>query len=106
MTKVNVMLGGPHPLIPSHTTLPIIMKHLASHLGYALPEPLLYRSHSHTSCIPTSPQPVGHLERMDELRDFLKGTPWHGRLATENIGAGVNVGDCLEASRRSEHGWM
>jgi protoporphyrinogen/coproporphyrinogen III oxidase len=104
LTKVTVMLGGPHLTTPSHTSLPVIMKHLASHLGHVLPEPLLVRSHSHTSCIPTFS--VGHLERMDELRTALKGAPWVGRL--EIIGAGiggVSVGDCVEAGKRVGRRW-
>jgi len=99
LTKLTVMLGGPHPLTPSHTSLPVVLNHLATHFGQPLPEPLLMRSHSHVSCIPTLS--VGHLERMDELRAVLKALPWNGRL--EVIGAGVggvSVGDCVEAGKR------
>ncbi|KIM91285.1 hypothetical protein PILCRDRAFT_762586 [Piloderma croceum F 1598] len=104
LIKLTIMLGGPHPLTPSHTSLPVVLKHLASHLGHPLPEPLLVHSHSHASCIPTLS--VGHLERMDELRAVLKALPWNGRL--EVIGAGVggvSVGDCLEAGKRAGCVW-
>jgi oxygen-dependent protoporphyrinogen oxidase len=105
LTKMTVMLGGPHPLTPDHTSVPVIMKHLTSHLGRSLPEPLLVRTHSHTSCIPTPS--VGHVERMNELRAILQGTPWEGRL--EVIGAGVggvSVGDCVEAGKRVGQSWI
>jgi oxygen-dependent protoporphyrinogen oxidase len=103
LTKITVMLGGPHPLTPDHTSVPVIMKHLTSHLGHSLPEPLLVRTHSYASCIPTPS--VGHVERMDELRAVLKGAPWEGRL--EIIGAGVRgvgVGD-VEAGKRVGQSW-
>ena len=104
LTKLTVMLGGPHPLTPSHTSLPAIMKHLAYHLGHCLPEPLFVRSHSHTSCIPTLS--VGHLQRMDELRAALKEAPWDGRLEVVGAGVGgVSVGDCVEAGKRAGVAW-
>jgi protoporphyrinogen/coproporphyrinogen III oxidase len=104
LTKLTVMLGGPHPLTSSHTSLPVILGHLASHLGHSLPEPLFMHTHSHVSCIPTLS--VGHLAKMDELRAVLKASPWNGRL--EIIGAGVggvSVGDCVEAGKRAGCVW-
>lgn len=104
LTKMTVMLGGPHPLTPSHTSLPVIIKHLTTHLGHSLPEPLFARTHSHTACIPTLS--VGHLGRMDELRTVLNGVPWEGRLEIVGAGVGgVSVGDCVEAGKRVGQGW-
>jgi oxygen-dependent protoporphyrinogen oxidase len=127
MVKMTVMLGGPHPLNPAHTSLDIILKHLASHLSppgsppKALPDPLFARIRHHVNCIPTLG--VGHLDRMDELRAALGvggktgsgrqgnggstgGNIWGGRM--EVIGAGVggvSVGDCVEAGRGVGVGW-
>lgn len=104
-TKLTVMLGGPHPLTESHTSLPVIMKHLSSHLSRALPDPLLVRVHSQASCIPTLT--VGHLERMGELKAVLAGAPWEGRLEVVGSGVGgVSVGDCVEAGKRVGKGWV
>jgi len=104
-TKLTVMLGGPHPLTESHTSLPVIMKHLSSHLGHALPEPLLVRVHPHASCIPTLT--VGHLDRMRELKAVLGEAPWEGRLEVIGSGVGgVSVGDCVEAGKRVGRGWV
>jgi len=105
LIKITVMLGGPHPLTPSHTSLSVIMKHLTSHLGHSLPEPLFVRSHLHTSCIPIFT--VGHLERMDGLRSVLKGAPWDGRLKIIGAGVrGVSVGDCVESGKRVGEDWI
>lgn len=107
LTKLTVMLGGPHPLRTEshHTLLPVIMEHLSFHLGHSLPEPLLVRVHPHVACIPTLT--VGHLERMDELRGVLRGAPWAGRMEVIGSGVGgVSVGDCVEAGKRVGKGWL
>lgn len=104
ITKLTVMLGGPYPLTPYQTSLPVILEHLSQHLGHNLPQPLLVRTHAHKECIPILS--VGHLERMDKLRGVLQGQPWDGRL--EVIGAGicgVSVGDCVEAGKRAGQHW-
>jgi oxygen-dependent protoporphyrinogen oxidase len=98
------MLGGPHPLTESHMSLPVIMKHLSSHLGHALPEPLLVRVHAHASCIPTLT--VEHLDRMGELKAVLGEAPWEGRLVIGSGVGGVSVGDCVEAGKRVGRGWV
>ncbi|KAF8126419.1 hypothetical protein K438DRAFT_1647355 [Mycena galopus ATCC 62051] len=106
ITKVTVMMGGPHRA--PDTALPVVLAHLRYHLNRRtpLPEPLVTRTWHHRECIPT-PLP-GHLERMKKLREALQvgGGGWEGRM--EVIGAGVrgvSVGDCVESGRAVGMEW-
>ncbi|KZP16894.1 Protoporphyrinogen oxidase [Athelia psychrophila] len=104
LTKLTVMLGGPHPLTPAHTAPRALLAQLAAHLGHALPAPLAVRVHRHVACIPTLG--VGHVERMGELRAAL-GAAWAGRLEVVGAGVGgVSVGDCVEAGKRVGDAWV
>ncbi|KAJ7822265.1 hypothetical protein B0H14DRAFT_3089023 [Mycena olivaceomarginata] len=101
VTKVTVMLGGPHLSHSAQKTPPkmkvdveLVLAHLQYHLNRArrkpLPQPLLVREWHNRDCIPT-PLP-GHLERMKKLREALAGRGgggrgWDGRM--EVVGAGV-----------------
>ncbi|KAJ7064740.1 hypothetical protein C8F01DRAFT_1054175 [Mycena amicta] len=109
LSKVTVMLGGPHNAYQKvETALPLILAHLRYHLNRRtpLPQPILTKVWEHPDCIPT-PTP-GHLERMDELRAALiaEDAPWGGRM--EVIGAGVkgvSMADCVESGRLVGREW-
>ncbi|QRV93642.1 Flavin containing amine oxidoreductase [Ceratobasidium sp. AG-Ba] len=98
-TVVTMMLGGPFS-----TTEPIprekILSTLASHLRVpSLPEPLLFRYHVQSNCIPTPL--VGHLDRMAEMKDAAQ-REWGGRLHVIGSGVGgVSLGDCVRDGRRA-----
>ena len=118
-TKITVMLGGPYPLyippcVPSSlgnsASIPhqiqIILNHISTHLNRSnpLPSPIYYRLWRNEDCIPT--YTVGHLRRINEMREMLNKDPseggWGGRL--EIIGAGVegvSVPDCVLAGRNA-----
>jgi len=117
VTKVTVMLGGPHyasglAAPASHTKdedapdpafVRRLLPELARHLGVRLPEPLLVRATTHEACIPT-PTP-GHVARMAEMRDAVRER-WGE--AAEVVGAGVggvSVPACVEAGRMVGRGW-
>jgi oxygen-dependent protoporphyrinogen oxidase len=92
------MCGGPWGAgaVPPVETL---VDRLFEHLGKPRINPIEVRVHQNADCIPT-PQ-LGHLDRIKELRDVLKGEHWGGRLVV--VGAGVDgpaVPDCVEAARR------
>ena len=98
-TKLTMMCGGPWGVdaVPSVETL---LDRLFEHLHKPRIDPVEVRVYQNTECIPT-PR-VGHLDRMKELRDVLKGDQWGGKLVV--IGAGVDgpaVPDCVEAARRA-----
>ncbi|KAJ7104441.1 hypothetical protein B0H15DRAFT_766583 [Mycena belliarum] len=104
ITKVTVMLGGPHRA--PDTALPVVLAHLQYHLNRRkpLPEPLVTRTWQQRNCIPT-PLP-GHLERMEKLKEALSGGGWDGRM--EVIGAGVrgvSIGDCVESGKTVGMAW-
>lgn len=123
-TKITVMLGGPYPLyippcvpsslgnsasIPHH--IQIILNHISTHLNRfnPLPSPIYYRLWRNEDCIPT--YTVGHLRRINEMREMLNKDPseggWGGRL--EIIGAGVegvSVPDCVLAGRNAGSKWL
>ncbi|KAJ6459740.1 hypothetical protein C8R47DRAFT_1161833 [Mycena vitilis] len=104
VTKVTVMLGGPHRA--PETALPVVLAHLQYHLNRRkpLPEPLLVRTWKHRQCIPT-PLP-GHLERMRKLKEALGESGWGGRLEVVGAGVkGVSVGDCVESGRTVGMEW-
>ena len=104
IVKLTVMLGGPHPISPEHTSLPMILRHLASDMASDLPDPLVSRVHHHKDCIPTLT--VGHIGRMKELSDALTTYPWDGRLVVIGAGVGgVSVGDCVNAGREAGEHW-
>lgn len=104
LTKLTVMLGGPHrSLALANTSVHVIVKHLEEHLQRQLPHPIFSRVWHNKECIPTLMP--GHLERMEEMRSVLKDR-WDGRM--EVIGAGVggvSVGDCVEAGKRAGESW-
>jgi oxygen-dependent protoporphyrinogen oxidase len=111
------MTGGPYP--PHHVSSseiganpdPIppfirsLVKELQIQLGHELPEPIYWRIWNNEDCIPTLMP--GHLERMEEMKTFLTGSGWGGRLAVVGAGVGgVSVGDCVEAGRRVGRDWV
>ncbi|KAF9027003.1 FAD/NAD(P)-binding domain-containing protein [Hymenopellis radicata] len=99
-TKLTVMLGGPYP---STADVCDVLKHLESHLGKPLPEPVLTRVNRHVDCIPT-PTP-GHLERVTEIRKALK-EQWGGRFEVAGAGVdGVSLVDCVESGRNVGKSW-
>ncbi|TDL25243.1 Protoporphyrinogen oxidase [Rickenella mellea] len=110
-TKLTMMLGGPHTHILNNTsqsTTPSrMLPLLASHLGIplsSLPPPLHFRVTLQKDCIP-APR-VGHVRRMEELKDALKRGPWNGRVEVVGAGVGgVSVGDCVRAGREAGRGW-
>ncbi|KAJ4473149.1 hypothetical protein J3R30DRAFT_3296554 [Lentinula aciculospora] len=110
-TKMTVMMGGPNPITPAHTSIDTVLKHLSVHLTApedflkVLPEPLYARTQHHVDCIPT-PTP-GHLERMDVLKKTLAKGVWSGRLEVVGAGVrGVSLGDCVESGKRVGQNWM
>lgn len=107
VTKLTVMIGGPHLPLSSPSPdvhIPTILKLLSGHLQRELPAPIYSRVWRNDACIPT-PLP-GHLERMGELRTVLAGTGWEGRMKVVGAGVGgVSVGDCIEAGRKVGEDW-
>ncbi|KAJ6588656.1 hypothetical protein B0H19DRAFT_1100510 [Mycena capillaripes] len=104
ITKVTVMMGGPHH--SPDTALPVVLAHLQYHLNRRkpLPEPLVVRTWTHRECIPT-PLP-GHLERMRKLKEALGESGWDGRMEVVGAGVkGVSVGDCIESGRTVGAEW-
>lgn len=98
IVKMTAMLRKPL------TSIPRLVEMLSEQLGVRLPDPLIVKVHDNAHCIPLLR--VGHLQRMQELSDVLRGEPWRGKL--EVIGAGVggvSVGDCVEAGRRAGRSW-
>lgn len=114
LVKVTVMLGGPHfastvAALQSTDFIPTLLRVLAKHLSSSrssplpLPDPVFVKTQIHEACIPTPS--VGHLARMEQLRDAVSKN-W-GREA-EVIGAGVggvSVPDCIESGRRVGKDW-
>ncbi|KAF7360551.1 Protoporphyrinogen oxidase [Mycena venus] len=106
ITKVTVMMGGPHRLREGDTALPVVLAHLQYHLNRRapLPTPLVTRTWQHKECIPT-PLP-GHLERMKKLKEALDGQGWEGRMEVVGAGVrGVSLGDCVESGRGVGSRW-
>ncbi|KXN92120.1 Protoporphyrinogen oxidase [Leucoagaricus sp. SymC.cos] len=124
-TKITVMLGGPYPLYipPSTPTSPslhnvqpdlphhirIVLNHISTHLSRPLPEPIYYRLWRNDNCIPT--YSIGHLERMQEMRDVLNkdisSGGWGGKLEVVGAGVGgVSVPDCILAGRNAGLRWL
>ncbi|KAJ7867713.1 hypothetical protein B0H14DRAFT_332518 [Mycena olivaceomarginata] len=108
VTKVTVMLGGPHLSHASQKTPPkmkvdveLVLAHLQYHLNRArrkpLPQPLLVREWHNRDCIPT-PLP-GHLERMKKLREALAGraVPNSGENSSDLEGEQGGGGGASEA---------
>lgn len=105
-TKMTTILGGPYALPSSSSLVPDLLSTLKTQLAITgeMPEPVLVRVHHHEGCIPVPG--VGHLKRMEEVKEMLKGDGWEGRL--EVIGAGVggvSVGACVEAGRNVGLKW-
>ncbi|KAJ7211161.1 hypothetical protein GGX14DRAFT_520062 [Mycena pura] len=110
ITKVTVMMGGPHRLGAGDCALPVVLAHLQYHLNRRapLPDPLVTRVWTHRECIPT-PLP-GHLERMGKLKEALAAPVgdggWGGRLEVVGAGVrGVSVADCVESGKGVGVGW-
>ncbi|TFK73333.1 Protoporphyrinogen oxidase [Pluteus cervinus] len=123
LTKLTVMLGGPYPSNPftqplstssaTSSSTPSIITSILAHLQSSfhpytstpLPNPVYWKINHNQHCIPT--YLPGHLDRMEEMKEVLKGEGWEGRI--EVIGAGVggvSVGDCVEAGRKVGDGWL
>jgi len=112
ITKMTVMLGGPHPVSSADQESPEfieeLLQQLSVHLSSSpnplpLPRPLLVRVHHHKSCIPTPM--VGHEVRMTELREAVRRM-WGGKA--EVVGAevgGVSVGACVEQGKNVGREW-
>ena len=82
-----------------------LVRELQIQLGHELPEPIYWRIWHNEDCIPTLTP--GHLDRMQEMKTFLMGGGWGGRLAVVGAGVGgVSVGDCVEAGRRVGRDWV
>ncbi|KAH8105791.1 Protoporphyrinogen oxidase [Phellopilus nigrolimitatus] len=110
--RLTAMLGGPHVLAPAHTRAENVLAQLQHHLapihhlrrGARLPWPVHFEAREQRACIPVPT--VGHVQRMDELRDALRSGPWRGRLEVVGAGVGgVSVGDCVEAGRNAGKDW-
>ncbi|KAH9936033.1 hypothetical protein B0H21DRAFT_780825 [Amylocystis lapponica] len=105
VTKLTVMLGGPHPPTDGdgEGDAGPLLRALARHLGARapLPAPLLVRAGALAGCIPT-PR-VGHGARMDAVR---AGAGAWGRAEVLGAGVGgVSVGACVEMGRGAGRGW-
>ncbi|KDR79922.1 hypothetical protein GALMADRAFT_1169668 [Galerina marginata CBS 339.88] len=114
-TKLTMMTGGPylklalpkHLISSENETTPEFIRsfldQLKEHLGTDVPDPVYWRIWNNKACIPTLLP--GHLQRMAELKDSLKG--WGSRLAVVGAGVGgVSVGDCIEAGRQVGKDWL
>jgi len=101
LTKITVMLGGPHGAPhPEDIDISQLTSILSRHLSRPLPQPIAVKIHFQRECIPTPT--VGHLQRMEKLKAALKRHPWNGKLIIIGAGVGgVSVGDCVEAGRRA-----
>lgn len=102
---MTMMLGGPHPL-PSYLTNESLLETLTRHLAPPsgkLPEPVYMKQNRLEGCIPTPT--VGHLKRMEELREVLEGG-WEGKLDVIGAGVGgVSVPECIEQGRKAGSAW-
>lgn len=106
IVKMTVMLGGPYVCGPAapQIDIPILISELSDQLGQPLPPPLFSKVHLNTRCIPL--YAVGHLQRMEELKQALMSEPWSGRMEVVGAGVGgVSVGDCVEAGRTVGRTW-
>jgi oxygen-dependent protoporphyrinogen oxidase len=105
VTKLTVMMGGPYKNID--VSLSSVLRRLEYHLALStpLPEPLFHKIHEHKECIPVPG--VGHLERVAEIREVLRGEEWgSGRMEVVSAGIdGVSMSDCAEAGRRVGSNW-
>ena len=105
LTRLALMLGGPHPLPsplpPVQTLLPPLLTTLSSTLNLPfLPQPLHSKISLQQNCIPT--YRVGHLKRMAELREALSGGEWNGNMQVIGNGVGgVSLGDCVMQGREA-----
>ncbi|KAG9313472.1 hypothetical protein JVU11DRAFT_5797 [Chiua virens] len=106
IVKMTVMLGGPYisSVSTSRLDVPTLLSELSDQLGHTLPPPLFVKAHTNARCIPL--YTVGHLQRMEELKNVLLSEPWNGRLEVVGAGVGgVSVGDCVEAGRNVGMRW-
>ncbi|KZT36172.1 Protoporphyrinogen oxidase [Sistotremastrum suecicum HHB10207 ss-3] len=105
LTKLTVMLGGPHPLPKDGVSIPELLSVLSSHLQRKLPEPILSNVRVQRDCIPIPT--VGHWKRMKELKETLSADPWRGKMEVVGAGVGgVSIGDCIEAGRNAGRAWL
>ncbi|CAK9781408.1 Protoporphyrinogen oxidase [Cutaneotrichosporon oleaginosum] len=103
VTKLTVMLGGPHwssyggVRVPAHDDelVPLALAHLQRafpHLDGV--HPLLTVANLNHACIPT--YAPGHGARLRELHEAIGTGPWAGRLSVVGAGyGGVSVNDCV-----------
>lgn len=103
VTKVTVMMGGPH--WTSYGTVPPpggpgdLVEPALRHLRRVFPhlagvEPLLAVPHLNAACIPT--YAPGHGGRLGEVHSAIGSGPWAGRLSVAGAGyGGVSVNDCV-----------
>lgn len=90
-------------------TVPLVrtvLDALKIHLSRDLPDPVYWRFWNNEACIPTLLP--GHLDRMEELRAFLRDSPeWVNKFAVIGAGVGgVSITDCVEAARRVGDDWI
>lgn len=98
-TKLTMMCGGPWG-VDAVPPVKALLDRLFEHLRKPRVDPIEVRVRQNMGCIPT-PR-VGHLDRMKELKDALKGEGWCGKLVV--VGAAVDgpaVPDCVMAARRA-----
>ncbi|KAF8512526.1 hypothetical protein BU17DRAFT_54043 [Hysterangium stoloniferum] len=111
LTKMTMMIGGPYmpyldhlPITDTPRLTKILFDRLQKQLGRRLPTPSYVEVTRQEDCIPTPT--IGHLERMDELKDALGGKPWNGRVEVVGAGVGgVSVGDCVAQGRAVGQMW-
>lgn len=103
VTKLTVMLGGPHwssyggVRVPAHDEelVPLAL----SHLRRVFPQlegvqPLLAVPRLNVECIPT--YAPGHGARLRAMHEAIASGPWAGRLSVVGAGyGGVSVNDCV-----------
>jgi len=98
--KITAMMGGPYTLAPEQTAPETVRTRIGEQLQYPggiLPPPAYYKVHRNVECIPT--YTVGHVERMEELREALR-EQWAGKLSVAGAGvSGVSMPDCVKAGR-------
>jgi protoporphyrinogen/coproporphyrinogen III oxidase len=107
-TKLTAMLGGPYlsadecssSSLSDAQLVQVVLRHISSHLGHALPPPVHYAVHRNAESIPT--YLVGHTARMGELRHVLHER-WGGMKVVGMGVGGVSVEDCVKAGRQAAY---
>ncbi|GMK55541.1 hypothetical protein CspeluHIS016_0205970 [Cutaneotrichosporon spelunceum] len=101
VTKLTVMLGGPHwnsygGREPAHDDelAPLALSHLARVFPHVTVPPILVVPRLNQECIPT--YAPGHGDRLREIHQAIITGGWAGRLSVVGAGyGGVSVNDCV-----------